>query len=185
MVSNVIKRGRGTAAGWLRAKAAKLRLRGALPACCAALVGAGLAGWPGTAAAQQAVTFDGSVVASCVLAVSTPGVLAANANGTEVGSEQTLGAAAVVSVTATAGTPSLTVGAPSLSSKPAAYAGTPSLSVKYTSTGGANQGYTSGSSNYTSNSATGDTITLHAKATDAAGFAAGAYQIQTTVTCSQ
>ncbi len=138
------------------------------------------------AQAQTVVPFDGTVTTSCVLSVSTPGVLAANPSaGTEIGSEQPGGSGAVMTVTATAGTPTISFTAPSLSVKPAQYAGTPTVSLKYTSTGGANQGYTSNASQYTSADPLSDTITLHAKAVDSFGFAAGTYRVQTTATCQQ
>ena len=152
---------------------------------CAPIGAAILAASAAPAGAQTAITFEGDVTQSCVLSLSTPGTLAANADGTEIGSEQTLGVAAVLSVVATAGAPTLTFTAPTLSLQPGAYSGTPAVSLKYTSTGGANQDYTSASSSYTSSNALGDVVTLNAKATDAAGFAAGGYRIQTTATCEQ
>jgi hypothetical protein len=141
---------------------------------------------PAVARAQTVVQFDGLVIASCVLTVSTPGVLAANASsGTEVSSEQSGGVPAVLSVVATAGRPTISFTAPAMSVKPGAYSGTPTVSLKYTSLGGANQAYTSSASQYTSNNILADTITLNARATDASGFAAGSYRIQTTATCQQ
>ena len=141
---------------------------------------------PAPAQAQTVVQFDGLIIASCVLTVSTPGVLAANASsGTEVGSEQTGGVPAVLAVVATAGRPTISFTAPSMSVKPGAYSGTPTVALKYTSLGGANQAYTSSASQYTSNNILADTITLNARATDASGFAAGSYRIQTTATCQQ
>lgn len=138
------------------------------------------------AQAQTAVQFDGAVVASCVLSVGTPGVLGVSASsGTEIGSEQPGGVAAVLSVVATAGAPTIAFSAPTLSVKPGAYSGTPTVSLKYSSPGGANQAYTSSASQYTNTTALGDTVTLNAKATDSAGFPAGNYRIQTTATCQQ
>lgn len=139
----------------------------------------------GTAAAQTVVVFDGLVVQSCILSISTPGVLGANTNGTEIGSEQGGGVAAVLSIVATAGAPTVTLAAPTLSLKPTGYTRPAAVSHSYTSPGGANQAYTNGSSQYTSTNALGDTLTLHAKATDSVGFVAGSYRIQTTVTCQQ
>ena len=138
------------------------------------------------AQAQTIVQFDGVVVESCVLSVSTPGVLGVSANsGTEIGSELPNGVAAVMSVVATAGTPTISFTAPTLSVKPAAYSGTPTVAMKYTSLGGANQAYTSNASQYTSTNPLTDTVTLNAKATDSSGFAAGSYRVQTTATCQQ
>lgn len=140
----------------------------------------------GAAQAQTVVQFNGLVVASCVLSVSTPGTMGTNTtSGTEIGTEQPAGAASVLSIVATAGTPTISFSAPSLSVAPGAYSGTPTVSIKYTSPGGANQAYTSSSSQYTSSNPLGDTVTLNAKATDSAGFAAGTYRVQTTATCQQ
>jgi len=137
------------------------------------------------AQAQTVVAFDGTIASTCILAISTPGALAMSTTGTEIGSEQATGVAAVLSVTATAGAPTLSFTAPSMSLKPSGYSGTPTVSLAYTSPGGASQAYTNSSSNYTSTNPLGDTVTLNAKAVDSNGFIAGAYRIQTTVTCSQ
>lgn len=139
-----------------------------------------------SAQAQTVVQFDGVVVASCVMTVSTPGVLGVSASsGTEIGSEQAGGVAAVMSVVATAGAPTISFSAPTLALAPGDYSGSPTVSLKYSSPGGANQAYTSAASQYTSTNALADTVTLNAKATDSAGFAAGNYRIQTTATCQQ
>ena len=136
--------------------------------------------------AQTVVQFDGTVVASCVLTVTTPGVLGVSASsGTEIGSEQPGGVAAVMTVVATAGAPTVSFTAPTLSVAPGDYAGTRTVSMKYSSTGGASQAYTSDASEYTSTNALNDVVTLNAKATDSSGFAAGTYRVQTTATCQQ
>lgn len=138
------------------------------------------------ATAQTVVQFDGVVVQSCVLSVSTPGVLGVSAeSGTMLSSELPDGVAAVLSVVATAGTPTILFAAPTMSAQPAAYTGTPVVQIKYSSPGGANQAYTSSSSQYTSTNPLTDSVTLNAKATDASGFAAGSYAVRTTATCQQ
>ena len=137
-------------------------------------------------AAAVPVTFDTNVLASCVLSLGTGGALGTSSDGgTKIGSEETGGAAAGITVISTGGRPTITVGAPTLSQKPGAYAGSPTVSVRYTSTGGANQPYTSGSTSYTSTNLLGDTLTINARAVDSDGFAAGSYRIQTQVTCQQ
>lgn len=159
---------------------------GWLKPCASAVGGLALLSAVQPARAQTNVTFDGTVIASCVLSVTTPGVLGLGLlSGTEVGSEQAGGVAAVLQVTATAGTPTISFTAPTLSVKPVEYTGTPTVSLKYTSLGGANQSYTSSSSQYTSSNALGDTITLNARAADSSGFPAGLYRVQTTATCQQ
>lgn len=140
---------------------------------------------PSVARAQVLVPFDGRVTASCVLTVTTPGVLGMNSMGTELGSEQTGGIAAVLDVAATGGAPTILFAAPTMSVKPTAYGGSPTVSMRYTSTAGANQPYTTGASQYTSTNPRRDTVTLHAKAVDSGGFNAGDYRVQTTATCQQ
>lgn len=139
-----------------------------------------------TPAAAVPVTMSGNVLQSCILTVSTTGLLGVSTDGGRtLGSEETGGIASVLAIVATGGAPSITVGAPSMSSRPGAYTGTPTVSVRYSSLGGASQAYTSGSSGYTSSNPLGDTLTVNMKAVDNGGFAAGAYQLTTNVTCQQ
>lgn len=137
------------------------------------------------APAQTVVPFDGKVIASCVLTVTTLGVLGTSSTATELGSELSGGVAAVLDVVATGGAPTVLFTAPTMATKPAAYTGSPIVSLKYTSTGGANQPYTSAASQYTSTNRRKDTVTLAAKAVDSGGFNAGDYRLQTTATCQQ
>jgi len=124
------------------------------------------------------------VLNACVLTVTTPGILASNINATEISSEQPAGRAATLSVSATGFAPAIHFAAPAMSSRPGVYSRTPVLSIRYTSAGGANQPYTIGPTWYRSTSLT-DVITIHAKAEDQAGFAAGTYRIATMATCEQ
>lgn len=149
-----------------------------------AAMAAGLA-LPVAAQAQTVVPFNGTIVPSCILTVSTSGLLAMSTTGTEIGSEQIGGGAAVLGIVATGGTPTVLFTAPIMSIKPTTYVGTPTVSLKYTSTGGANQAHTTAASQYTSTNPLGDTVTLNAKAVDATGFTAGSYRLQTTATCQQ
>lgn len=132
------------------------------------------------------VSFDANVLASCVLTLGANGTLGtSNDGGTRIGSEETGGSAAGLTIVATGGRPTITVGAPTLSQKPSAYTGSPAVTVRYTSTGGANQAYTAGSTSYTSSNLLGDSLSINARAVDIDGFAAGSYRIQTQVTCQQ
>lgn len=144
----------------------------------------GVAGMAPGAARAQVVNFPGAVVPICVL-VPTAGLLALSASGTTLGSEETGGTAASLAVTSTGGAATVAFTAPTLAAKPVAYAGTPTVSLKYSSGGGAAQGYTSDASQYTSTNPLSDTVTLHAKAVDSGGFVQGDYRIATTATCSQ
>ena len=80
--------------------------------------------------------------------------------------------------------PTLTFAAPSLTASPAGWTASHTDSIRYTSTGGADQTYTSSQSTVTSGGMT-DTFTVHGKVDSTAGFAAGAYTLTTVVTCSQ
>ncbi|GAA4002178.1 hypothetical protein [Sphingomonas humi] len=131
------------------------------------------------------VSFDANLLASCILTVGTSGTLGTNSDGTRIGSEETGGGAATLTIVAAGGRPTITVGAPSLTQKPAAYLGSPTVNIRYTSPGGANQAYTAGATSYSSSNILGDSLTLHARATDPDGLAAGTYRIQTQVTCQQ
>ena len=153
-----------------------------MAAIVASAIGAAL---PAAAPAQTVVAFDGIVVPLCILTVSTSGVLALSTTGTELASEQTGGVAGVLEVVATGGAPTILFSAPTMSIKPVTYVGTPIVSLKYTSTGGATQAYTTASSQHSSTNPLGDTITLNAKAVDSTGFSAGNYRLQTTATCQQ
>lgn len=121
---------------------------------------------------------------SCVLSIGGSGTLAASANGTQLGSENAGGSAATLSLVAIGSVPSLSFAAPSLTTSPAGWTASHTDAIRYTSTGGANQSYTSSQS---SSTATGliDTFTVHGKVDSNAGFAGGNYTLTTVVTCSQ
>lgn len=149
-----------------------------------ALAGLAIGSFAGPAQAQTVVQFNGLVVPVCVL-VASAGDLAMSSSGTELGSEQPTGSAASLAVTSTGGAPTVSFTAPTMSIKPVAHTSSPTVSLKYSSPGGAAQGYTSSASQYTSTNPLGDTVTLDAKAVDAGGFVAGNYRVQTTATCQQ
>lgn len=137
------------------------------------------------AQAQTAIVFDGLVLQSCVLAVSTPGQLGLNtSSGTEMSSELTGGVAATMTVVATAGAPTIAFTANHEHQARRLFRDA-DIVAQVQLAGGANQAYTSSASEYTSTNTLTDTVTLHAKATDSSGFAAGNYRIQTTATCEQ
>ena len=152
---------------------------------CAVAASAIILSLPAALHAQTVVPFDGTVIPVCILTVSSSGILAMSSTGTELGSEQSGGVSATVGIVATGGVPTILFTAPTMSIKPVTYVGTPTVSLKYTSTGGANQAYTSVSSQHTSTNPLGNSITLNAKAVDITGFTAGAYRLQTTATCQQ
>jgi hypothetical protein len=130
---------------------------------------------PGVAVAQL-------LPSTCVLTINNSGVLASNENATELGSEQSGGRAAALSVTATGLTPTIIFTAPTLVERPGSYSRTPVVSMRYTSIAGANQPYMTTGSGYRSSLLT-DLITINAKAVDPLGFSAGNYRLVTTATC--
>lgn len=136
------------------------------------------------AGAQTNVTLSANLVNSCTLALSTGGTMRANTAGTQIGSENAGGTAATMTMVAIGGSPTLAFGAPSLTTSPAGWSATPTVSIKYSSLGGASQGYTSSSST-TGTLPLADTFTVHGKVDSATGFAAGNYVVTTVVTCSQ
>lgn len=130
------------------------------------------------------VNLSGLITNSCILTVGTPGALRVSSAGTTLGSEETGGLPATLTVVATGLSPQINVSAPSLSASPVSYGRSPSLGLRYTSLAGGNQAYTDSSSSYTASGLL-DVLTFNARAIDNAGFTAGTYTIATTVTCQQ
>ncbi|MGB3723040.1 MAG: hypothetical protein WA979_09505 [Pacificimonas sp.] len=137
----------------------------------------------GTANAVD-VDLSGTVIDSCILTLSTEGVLTSGASGTTLSSSNALGAPAILGVVATGGLPSVDFSAPTLSAQPGGYSGTPTVSMAYTSLGGASQSETTGASSYTS-ALLLDAVTVQGTVTDSSGFVAGDYTVTSIATCSQ
>src|ERR1700742_3647231 len=82
------------------------------------------------------VTFSGTLGLSCALSLTTPGTLALSADGKTLGSEQTGGVPAVLSIVSVASNP-VSVAAPTLTSSPGGYDPTgQQLEVAYTGLSG-------------------------------------------------
>jgi hypothetical protein len=130
------------------------------------------------------VTLSASLVNSCVLSLTSQGTLTPSSSGTTIGSEEPGGSAASVSMTAIGLLPTISFGAPGLTSSPPGWSASPTVQIRYTSSGGANQGYTSSA---TTHSPTGllESYTVHGRVQSATGFAAGSYTLRTVVTCQQ
>ncbi|WP_316015615.1 hypothetical protein [Roseobacter sp. HKCCA0434] len=129
------------------------------------------------------VDFTGTVVAGCTLAVDTPGTMALNTDGTELSSDNALGATVTI---LSVGTNTVTVGAPSLESAPTEYLGTPTTEVKYTGLAGlaaVDQAFTDQSTNFAVSTLPLTELVVGARATDTGGFEAGTYVVRTVVTC--
>lgn len=137
-----------------------------------------------TPALAANVNLNANLVNSCVLSVGTNGVMTAASSGTQIGSENSGGSAAGLTLVAIGSSPTVTFGAPSLSISPNGWSGSPTEAIRYTSTGGANQAYTSSQTTRTGGPLA-ETFTVHGKVDNASGFAAGNYTLTTVVTCSQ
>lgn len=129
------------------------------------------------------VNFTGIVTNSCVLNLSTAGVLAPTADGTTLASETGGGAAAVLAVVAVGTAPTLNFSAPTVTT-PNGFSGNASATIRYTSAGGANQGYTSSATTARAGGLL-DTFTINSQVSGPAGFASGTYGVRTVVTCQQ
>lgn len=143
-----------------------------------AILAAGLFAAPAEAVP---VTLSGSVTNSCTLTVTTSGTMALSSDGTVLGSAQSGGSAATLSVSAAGSTPTLTFAAPSVASGASTSGAT--TEIAYTSLSGANQAYTSSQTSHTASLI--DTFTVHGRVTRAAGFGSGTYTVTTLVTCAQ
>ena len=146
-----------------------------------ALISTTVIAYAAPASAQTGINLVGTVVNLCVLTLSTPGVLQIASSGVELGSAQTGGVAAALTVVATGAAPTITFSAPSLSGPSSSGATT---QLAYASTGGASRAYDTTGYTYAMNRLL-DTITINGRSTNATGFSTGAYTINATATCSQ
>jgi len=138
---------------------------------------------PAPAAAAD-VTLSALLINSCVLSIGSSGVMTASSDGQILGSEQSGGSAATLGVVVIGILPTITFATPTLTTSPAGWSASPTIAVRYTSTGGANQAYTSSSSSATLTSLI-DTFTVHGRVNSSTGFAAGNYTLRTVATCQQ
>lgn len=137
------------------------------------------------APAQAAnVNLTANLTNSCILTLGTTGLMTAAADGLSISSDHSGGTAATLTVVSIGALPTINFAAPALTSSPAGWSASPTVQIRYTSTGGANQAYTSSASSATL-SVLSDAFTIHGKVISATGFAAGSYNLQTVATCSQ
>lgn len=134
------------------------------------------------------VDFDGTVSTVCSLALSANGTLALNGDGTELGSEQSGGAAGAVLILSI-GSNTVDVDAPvRVGADPAGYQSAGEvLEVKYSGAGGLGliaQDYTDADTSFAVSNIALSVLTLHNRIVNANGFAAGNYTTRTVVTCS-
>jgi hypothetical protein len=146
--------------------------------CCAFVV---------TPAAAADVTFTGTLLGLCSVALTTPGILALSVDGTTFGSSEIGGLPAAVSILAV-GSYTVTVNAPTRVNSPAGYDPTgEAVQVSYTGLAGlglVNQGYTSSLSTFNIDTLPLSILVMNNRITNPTGFAAGTYETRTVVTCS-
>lgn len=129
------------------------------------------------------VVFIGNLLNSCVLNVTTPGVLGASTDGTMLSSETGTGVSAVLAVVAVGASPTLNFTAPAVTT-PAGFTGTTTTSIRANALSGASHAYGSSAFSLTGGPLI-DTITINSRVTGTAGFASGNYTVRSTVTCQQ
>ncbi len=133
------------------------------------------------------VDFTSTLTNSCSLTAATPGLMALSADGTVLGSQETGGVAAAVSVLSIGGS-TLTIGAPTTQAAPAGYDATnETVEVAYTGTGGlgtVSQGYTSSQTTVALTTIPLSVLAVNAKVTNPDSFTDGDYTVRTVVTCS-
>ena len=134
-------------------------------------------------AAAADVVFTGALVNSCILNVSTPGVLGPSSDGQTLSSETGTGVAAILAVIAVGSAPTLSFTAPALTT-PAGFSGTATTAIRYQSLSGRTQAYTTGASTMTGGTLL-DTVTINSRVQSPTGFASGLYTVRTVVTCQQ
>lgn len=129
-------------------------------------------------ASAQSVTLSGLVTNSCTITLSSAGVLVTSSDGTRMGSEEGVGGLpATVAVVAVGSLPTIDFSAP-VSSLAGATA-----EISYTSISGANQLYTTATSQVSSDLI--DTFNVQGRLTKADGFPTGTHSVTTTLTCQQ
>ena len=148
-----------------------------IPAVIALVIGAAT---PAVAATD--VTFTGTVSDTCTLAVPTPGIMTLSPDGTILGSDQTLGLPATVTVLSLGGN-TLTLSAPTLTSHPSGYAGGETVQTKYS--GLASQPtYTSTQQTIPLGILPLTDLIINMQVVNANGFVEGDYTAKTVLTCS-
>ena len=139
------------------------------------------------ASAATDVVFSGTVANTCTLAVPTPGLLGLSVDGKTLGSEETGGLAATVTVVSLGGN-TITVGAPALVTFPGTFTpGSETISVKYQGTSGlsgVSQAYTTAQTSFAVGILPITNLTVDLKVVNNAGYAQGSYTAKTVLTCS-
>jgi len=134
------------------------------------------------------ITFDGSILDTCTLALTSNGTLGASLDGTTMGSEVGSGHAAKMTILST-GSHTIQVAAPSRTSPPPSgyNTATETVAVAYsgeTLLSGVSQPYTSSATSFPVGTIALTILDLNSRITNPSGFATGSYTTQTVVTCN-
>ena len=137
----------------------------------------------GPACAATDIVFTGTVSDTCTLSIPTPGKMTLSGDGKTLGSDQTLGLPATVTVLSL-GSNNVTLSAPSLTASPPGY--TPgSETVEMSYSGLASHAYTSAQQTIPLGILSIATLLIvNMHVLNAAGFAQGDYTAKTVLTCS-
>lgn len=129
------------------------------------------------------VTFTGVVVDTCIIALATPGVMTLSSSGTILGTDQTLGVPATVTVVSI-GANTISLDEPELLTHPGAY--TPSNeTVEMNYTGLANHPlFSSLGLQFDLGLVSLTNLFVNLRISDPDGFAQGTYTARTVLTCS-
>jgi hypothetical protein len=141
-----------------------------------------------TPALAAGVTFSGTILDSCTLALSSAGALDVSTDGTMMGSEIGTGRAAKLTILST-GSHAIQVAAPTRSSPaPTGYnAATEQVEVAYAGESllsSISQPYTSSSTSFNVGTVALTTLDVNSRIINPSGFAGGTYTTQTVVTCN-
>ena len=134
------------------------------------------------ALASTDVTFTGTVSDTCTLAVPTPGIMTLSADGKTLGSDQTLGVPATVTVISLGGN-SLTLSAPTLTASPAGYAGGETVQMNYSGLA-SHPAYTSAQQTIPLGILPLTSLIINMQVVNPSGFVQGNYTAKTVLTCS-
>lgn len=135
----------------------------------------------GPALAATDVVFTGTVSDTCTLAVPTPGIMTLSGDGKTLGSDQTLGVPATVTVVSL-GSNSVTLAAPTLTDAPNGYAGGETVQMSYS--GLASHAYTSQQQSFALGILPLTSLIINMQVLNPNGFVQGTYKAKTVLTCS-
>ena len=136
-------------------------------------------GTPAIAATD--VVFTGSVTDTCTLAVPTPGTMTLSGDGKTLGSDQSLGVPATVTVLSL-GSNSVTLAAPTLTDSPVGYGGGETVQMSYS--GLASHAYTTAQQSIPLGILPLTSLIINMQVINTAGFVQGTYKAKTVLTCS-